>query len=150
MKIEDEIDQETFKNEFMKANVNLIFSAGWIQLHSAKELKPFNISLQQFNILRILRGRHPKPASIRELTDRMLDKSSNASRLVDKLISKKLVAKEKCKNDNRRVEVSITPIGLSLIQGVSENVESSISKIFNSLSESDAARLNAILDKLRS
>lgn len=150
MSIEDEIDQRKFSSLFAKANINLLYTAGWVQLNTTKELKPFNISVQQFNILRILRGRHPKPASIRELTDRMLDKSSNASRLVDKLQSKNLVAKQKCENDNRRVEVTITTEGLQLLEKASEKVEMNIEKVFSSISEEDAILLNEILDKLRS
>ena len=88
MKIEQEIQQTVFESEYQKANINLLFTASWLNQKSAKALKPFNISWQQFNILRILRGMGDKPATIKILTERMIDKMSNASRLVEKLKQK--------------------------------------------------------------
>lgn len=149
MKIEDEIKQKTFLNEYHKANINLFFTQAWMQLKILQALKPFNISPQQFNILRILRGSHPKPASIRELTDRMLDKSSNASRLVDKLLAKGLVEKSTCKNDNRKMQVNITVEGLTLLGKASSEVEQCISEVFGVLSVEEASVLNTTLDKIR-
>ena len=149
MKIEDEIKQKTFLNEYQKASINLFYTQAWIQLKIIQALKPFNISPQQFNILRILRGRHPKPASIRELTDRMLDKSSNASRLVDKLLIKDLVEKSTCKNDNRKMEVSITKQGLDLLKKASTQVESCTDEVFGVLTVEEANFFNEMLDKIR-
>ncbi len=149
MKIEDEIKQKTFPNEFLKANVNMVFTNAWVQLKVLHELKPFNISPQQFNVLRILRGCHPKPASIRELTDRMLDKASNASRLVDKLLLKGFVSKATCISDNRKMEVVITEEGLKILEKASEKVESKIVEIYSALSEEEARQVNHLLDKLR-
>ncbi len=149
MKIEDEIKQKTFLNEYHKANVNMFYTQAWMQLKILQELKPFNISPQQFNILRILRGRHPKPASIRELTDRMLDKSSNASRLVDKLLAKNFVVKCVSKTDNRRMEVVITQEGLDMLAKASEKVETCINKVFSTLSVEEAIRFNDMLDRIR-
>ncbi len=149
MKIEDEIKQKTFPNEFLKANVNLFFTNAWMQLKILQELKPFNISPQQFNVLRILRGCHPKPASIKELTDRMLDKSSNASRLVDKLLSKGFVSKSTCQSDTRRTEVFITEEGLEMLETASGKVESKIDEVYSTLSEKEAQQLSHLFDKLR-
>ena len=150
MKIEDAIKQKKFQNEYQKANINLFYTYAWLQLQIVQTLKPYNISPQQFNILRILRGRHPKPASIRELTDRMLDKASNASRLVDKLLAKELVTKTTCKQDNRRMEVLITENGLDLLKRASTDVENWINDVFSSLSEEEAQQFNFLLDKIRS
>ncbi|MFQ5447919.1 MAG: hypothetical protein ACE5FF_13405 [Saprospiraceae bacterium] len=94
MRIEDEIKQSHFPNEFVKAHINVLYTAVWAGLAVSQSLKSFNISHQQFNVLRILRGRYPEPASIRDLTERMIDKSSNASRLVDKLVAKGLAVKK--------------------------------------------------------
>ena len=149
MKIEDEIKQKTFLNEYHKAHINLFYTQAWLQLKILQVLKPFNISPQQFNILRILRGRYPKPASIRELTDRMLDKSSNASRLVDKLLAKKFVDKCVSKRDNRRMEVGITQEGLDMLAKASEKVEASIDSVFGTLTKEEAVQLNQILNKIR-
>lgn len=149
MKIEDEIKQKTFANEHHKLQVNLLFTAAWLSSHTSKALKPSIITAQQFNILRILRGSYPQPASIKELTERMIDKSSNASRLVDKLIEKEFVLKSKCGDDNRRAEVIISERGLELLQTASDAVESVFLSLNKSLTEDEAITLNYLLDKLR-
>ena len=90
MRIEDEIKQKSFKSKKEKALVNLVFTYNWIKEKRSKTYKEFGLSSQQFNILRILRGQHPNAASVKLLTERMLDKMSNASRLVDKLLEPKI------------------------------------------------------------
>lgn len=150
MRIEDEIKQQkSFADEYVKAHVNILYTASWLSSGSAKVLKPFGISLHQFNILRILRGMHPKPGSIKELTERMIDKSSNASRLVDKLIAKNLVVKDKCSEDNRRAEVLISEEGLTLLAKASESMDDFNKTLAGNLSNEEAQMLNDCLDKLR-
>ena len=149
MKIEEEIDQRSFPSEYIKAHINLMYTAGWAQRQIVKELKPYGISIQQFNILRILRGRAPRPASIRELTERMLDKSSNASRLVDKLCRKGLTEKQACPKDCRKLEVKITGKGLGLLVEASGKIEGATKILYQNISEKDARELNRILDCLR-
>ncbi len=149
MKIEEEIKQKSFSSEYLKAHINLLYTANWANLHIAQVLRPFDITPQQFNILRILRGRAGKPASIKELTERMLDKSSNASRLVDKLLLKDLVKKETCDDDNRRTNVIITDRGLQVVKEASEAVENVINVMFSPLSPEDASLLNRLLDAIR-
>ena len=129
MRIEDEIKQEFFKYPYLKANINLLFTGNWLTLLHAQMLKPFGISLQQFNVLRILRGRHPESSNIGDIACRMLDKSSNVSRLVDKLVAKNYVAKGVLTHDQRQTQVLITPEGLELLMGASEGVDGSLSTI---------------------
>jgi DNA-binding MarR family transcriptional regulator len=149
MRIEDEIKQKSFADEYSKAHVNILFTASWVGTKSAKMLKQFGISLQQFNILRILRGMQPNPGSIKTLTERMIDKSSNTSRLVDKLIAKKLVAKAKASEDNRRAEVLISEEGLRLLEGASREMDLLNQRFSNNLTVEEAHQLNRLLDKLR-
>ncbi|MCC6725700.1 MAG: MarR family transcriptional regulator [Saprospiraceae bacterium] len=149
MRIEEEIKQKAFSNEYIKGHVNILFTASWLSANGAKVLKPIGISPQQFNILRILRGMQPNPGSIKELTERMIDKSSNASRLVDKLIAKKLVVKAKCSADNRRAEVLISEEGLKLLEEASEKMDGLTNALGSKLTEAEAKQLNVILDKLR-
>jgi DNA-binding MarR family transcriptional regulator len=149
MRIEDEIKQSSFLNEFLKAHINVMYTAAWAGLAVTQLLKPFNISHQQFNILRILRGRYPRPASIRELTDRMMDKSSNASRLVDKLAQKGFVQKNNCSEDLRQLNIIITPAGLSLVGEASEALSDDVLSKYERLSLEEATRLNELLDKIR-
>ena len=149
MRIEEEIKQKSFANEYTKAHINILFTASWLSSGAAKELKDLGISAHQFNILRILRGMYPDPASIKELTERMIDKSSNASRLVDKLIAKNLGAKAKCSGDNRRAEVVISEEGLNLLVIASEKIDRFTESFSTNLTESEVATLNILLDKLR-
>ena len=123
MKIEEEIKQKKFKDVYHKAHINVLFTASWLSKHSTDLLKPYHISIQQFNILRILRGLYPEPATVKLLTERMIDKMSNASRLVEKLKQKGLVERRVCPSDRRRVDVRITEDGLQLLGEVSSVLE---------------------------
>lgn len=150
MRIEKEIQQTVFESEYQKANINLLFTASWLNQKSAQVLKPFNISWQQFNILRILRGMGDKPATIKTLTERMIDKMSNASRLVEKLKQKGLVERMSCPSDRRQVDILITKEGLSILDEASKAMENALSDISNNFSEEEAKTLNELLDRMRS
>ncbi len=109
MRIEDEIVQKSFKDEFHKLGVNLQFTAAFYRNEFRGRLEPYGISPEQFNILRILRGQHPNPASAKLVMERMIDKSSNVSRLVEKLRTKGMVSRTACDRDRRAVDLEITP-----------------------------------------
>jgi DNA-binding MarR family transcriptional regulator len=149
MKIEDAIQQRTFRSEYQKAHINILYSAAWLTQKSARILRPFGISGQQFNILRILRGMHPEPATVKLLTERMIDKMSNASRLVEKLKKKGLVDRMVCPRDRRRVEVRITDQGLQLIEEASRRLLGDMEAYMNAITQEEARALNHILDKMR-
>lgn len=150
MKIEDEIIQKKFTNEFQKAMINIFFTNGWLASKHSAVFKPYGLTLQQYNILRILRGQHPNPATIRLLTERMLDKMSNASRLVEKLRKKKLLERKTCKNDRRQVNIVISQNGLDLLQELDEVVAQLKLDTVEKITEAEAVELNRILDKIRS
>ena len=149
MKIEDEIKQRKFKDSYQKAAINIFFTASWMNSLNTEALKPFNISIQQFNILRILKGMYPKPATVKLLTERMIDKMSNASRLVDKLKSKNFVERKSCPSDRRRVDIIITDLGLKTVNEASKALESGINRKMKGISEDEAALLSDLLDKIR-
>ena len=111
MKLEDEIVQKGFRDPFHKLAINLQFTAAHYRNEFRGQLKPYGVSPEQFNILRILRGQHPNPASAKLVADRMIDGSSNVSRLVEKLRVKGLVTRTACDQDRRAIELSITPDG---------------------------------------
>ena len=148
MKLEDEIKQPVFKNDYQKALINLLYTSGWLQLKQSALFKPFGLTLPQYNILRILRGQHPKPATISLLIERMLDKTSNASRIVDKLEAKELVTRKQCSTDRRTVDVLITQKGLDLLKEMDVYDEGKGSGLTN-LTEAEAHELNRLLDKIR-
>ncbi|MFT6854065.1 MAG: DNA-binding MarR family transcriptional regulator [Cyclobacteriaceae bacterium] len=149
MGISEDIKQVNFSSEFNKAIINVIYTNGWLSQHQVEIFKPYGLTIPQFNVLRILRGQNPKPSTINLLIERMLDKSSNASRIVDKLEEKKLVERKQCLGDRRAVDVFISESGLVLLNEIHIHLkkwESSIKK----LSEEESSQLNFLLDKLRS
>lgn len=149
MRIEDEIKQDNFKNEYQKLNINLLFTASWMSQMTTQILRPYKISWQQFNILRILRGRHPEPATIKLLTERMIDKMSNASRLVEKLRQKGFIERTESSTDRRRVDITITALGLEVLNKASELLEREMEAQLSVISREDAATMNQILDAIR-
>jgi DNA-binding MarR family transcriptional regulator len=148
MRIEDEIKQPIFRTEHQKAHINLVYTAGWLQLRQAAAFKPFGLTLPQFNILRILRGQHPLPATVALLIDRMLDKTSNASRIVDRLEEKKLVTRTVCPANRRAVDIRITKAGLDLLDTIDDAVMAQ-HEAASPLSNAELQQLNVLLDKLR-
>jgi DNA-binding MarR family transcriptional regulator len=148
MKIEEEIQTNKFRNAFHKAAINLLFTAGWIEDHNKEYFKAFGITPQQFNILRILRGQHPSKISVTETKTRMLDKNSDVSRLLTRLISKGLIGKSQCPNDKRAADILITEQGLKLLAKIDEEVDKIDLRLFN-LTNGEADQLNFLLDKCR-
>jgi len=148
MKIEEAIKVKSFKSEYHKVIVNLLYTCSWLNSQHNDLLKPYSLSMQQYNVLRILRGSHPTPVSVNTIIDRMLDKSSNASRLVEKLRQKALIKRVACENDRRQVDVSITKKGLDLLSLIDDEMEEFESK-FQTLSKKEALQLSILLDKLR-
>lgn len=148
MKIEDEIKQSAFKDDYQKAYINLVFTAGWLQLRQSALFKEFGLTLPQFNILRILRGQHPKPATVNMLIERMLDKTSNASRIVDKLEAKQLVTRKVCPSNRRAVDIRIADSGLELLQRIDAVMATQGTGLQN-LTAEEAAQLSDLLDKIR-
>jgi DNA-binding MarR family transcriptional regulator len=148
MEIEKEIKQPKFSSEYQKLIINIFFTSNWLSLKSNQDLKKYGISNEQFNILRILKGQYPKTSSIQLLVDRMINKSSNASRIVEKLKLKGLVTRKECESDRRLVEVLITDKGLKLLVEIDSN-GSELDEILKNVSETEAKELNRILDKLR-
>ena len=148
MRIEDEIKQKSFRNQNQKLIVNLLLTGSWISFKSYEMLKPFQLTTQQYNVLRILRGQYPEPATINLLIDRMMDKMSNASRIVDRLEKKKLVERKLKAEDRRCVDVMITDKGIKLLEKIGEREKEYENNIFN-LTAKEAKLLNGLLDKLR-
>lgn len=147
-RLEEEIQQPNFKSIYQKAFINLMFTSGWVQARQNQIFRKYDLTGPQFNILRILRGQYPTPATVNLLIERMLDKTSNASRIVDKLVSKGLVTRQPCPYDRRTVDVLITQAGLDLLQRIDEGEENLHSGLQN-LSEDEATEFSRLLDKIR-
>lgn len=148
MGIEKDIQQTKFKNAYQKATVNLIYTVGWMRDKTKNIFDAEGITSQQFNILRILRGSFPKPISTLQLRERMLEKMSDTSRIVDRLIAKGLVKKITCKTDRRLVDVIITDKGKKLLENLDKKQEE-MDRVIAKISEEEANILSNLLDKIR-
>jgi DNA-binding MarR family transcriptional regulator len=149
MTIEEEIKQSKFKSPHQKVVLNLLFTANWIQNKQRELFEPFGITGQQYNILRILRGHRSMPISATEIKSRMIDKNSDVSRLLDRLIGKKLIQKNQCPNDKRATDVSITEAGLDILNKL-DGAINIMDSDFLALSNEEAKQLSDMLDKARS
>jgi len=148
LKLEDEIQQQKFKSIQQKLMLNLIYTTNWVNAKHDSFFKDSEITIQQYNVLRILRGQHPNPCSIKLIKERMLDRMSDASRIVDKLNLKKLVVRSECPNDRRSVDIVITDKGLEILKAL-DYIDTTSEQLFKSLSPTEISTLNDLLDKLR-
>jgi len=147
MGIEKDIQQTNFRNEFQKMGINIIYTAHWLNEKMSQILSTEDITQQQYNILRILRGSEC-PLSTLKIRERMLDKMSDTSRIVDRLIVKGLVEKTACVKDKRLVDIIVTKKGLQLLEKL-DALNEQIDSILKGVSEKEAITMNQILDKLR-
>ena len=148
MSIEKDISQSKFRNEYQKSAINLIFTYNWMNEKMKSIFEREDITSQQFNILRILRGAG-KPLSTLQIRQRMLDRMSDTSRIVDRLLAKGLVKKNTCESDKRLVDVVITEKGHQLLQHL-DQFEGEMDALFNNITTEEAKTLNTLLDKIRS
>ena len=147
MGIEQDISQATFRNDYQKAIINLIYTYNWMNEKMKKVFDKEDVTGQQYNILRILRGAG-KPISTLQIRERMLDKMSDTSRIVDRLVLKGLAKKTVCKDDKRLVDVSISPKGKTLLEKI-DLYEKDMDAILGNLTDAEAIILNKLLDKIR-
>lgn len=148
MGIQEEIKQSHFRNAYQKAFINILYTNNWLDEQVRDMLSGEGLTKQQFNVMRILRGSYPDPLSTLQIRERMLDKMSDTSRIVDRLIKKEFVSKQICPDDKRLVDVLITEAGLKKLDELDQK-EFMIEQSFQNLSESDAEILSDLLDKLR-
>jgi DNA-binding MarR family transcriptional regulator len=148
MGIDKDIQQAKFRNVFQKATINLIYTLGWVKDQSKSIFDAEDITAQQFNILRILRGSSPQPLSTLQIRERMLEKMSDTSRIVDRLIAKGLVKKIICKKDRRLVDVIITDKGKRLLERLDAR-QDEMDAVLGNLTEKEASDLSDLLDKIR-
>lgn len=149
MKIEEEIIQTEFTDDFFKAILNILVTADRISSMTNARLKPYDLSKEQYNVLRILRGQYPNPSTLQLITQRMISKSSNATRLVEKLRLKDLVERCACPTNRRKIDILITQKGLDLLEKLDPIVTESSNQL-RQITNKEAQELNRILDKLRS
>lgn len=148
MRIEDEIRQYRFESQAQKAMINIIFTASWMQDQTRSILKPYGLTLQQYNVLRILRGRHPECAYPNEIKAVMLDKNPDLTRLCDRLEANDWITRELDVDNRRKVKINITKKGLKILSDLDPKMRNSTKK-FMHIDEKSALVLSTLLDKLR-
>jgi DNA-binding MarR family transcriptional regulator len=148
MRIEDEIQTNKFEDNYHKLTINIFYTSGWLNNVSKHHFEKHNLTHQQFNILRILRGQYPKPATVNLLKERMLDKMSDASRIVDRLVQKGLVSRCTNTKDRRAVDIRINDAGMEILTKMDAELEDK-DYLKNNLTDEEAVKLSDLLDKLR-
>ena len=129
--------------------INILYTSSWLGHEMKKVLDPLDISWQQFNILRILKGQKGKPASLKVLTERMIDKTSNTSRLIDKLVKKDLVERTYCPKDRRQLEITLTKYGMQVVEQASREMDHQMDALFDHMTENKLELLSTLLDEMR-
>ena len=148
MRIEDEIQSTNFEDNYHKLVINIAYTESWLNNLFRCKFEKHNLTQQQFNILRILRGQYPKPATVNLLKERMVDKMSDASRIVDRLVQKGLVSRCTNTKDRRAVDIRISDAGMEVLSKMDEEFKTK-DLLKNNLTEEEAAQLSDLLDKMR-
>jgi DNA-binding MarR family transcriptional regulator len=148
MSIDEEIQSSKFEDNYHKAVINITYTHGWLSNLLREQFEKYNLTQQQFNILRILRGQYPCPATVNLLKERMIDKMSDASRIVDRLVQKGLVSRCTNRKDRRAVDIRISDSGLEILSKLDIEFKTS-NFLKNNLNEQEAGLLSDLLDKLR-
>jgi len=148
-RIEEAIKQSKFQDLYQKALVNLIYTANCLRDEQVRRLKSFDLLPQHFNVMRILRGRHPNPVCPGEIKEVMLDKANDLTRLLDKLERKGLIQRNLCQTNRRKMDVTLTQAGIELLEKLNHIMEETHKTLKERLSEREAASLSHLLDKMR-
>lgn len=148
MKLEQAIKSVNFKDQTHKAGLNILYTAWWLKTLMSRELKNFGISHEQYNVLRILKGKSPDEMCVKDIAGRMIEKSSNVPRIIDRLVLKKLVRRNNDLNDKRHTVMTLTPAGANILELATQR----INEVFEQtivISEVEATEINRLLEIIR-
>jgi len=148
VKLEEAIKSNKFKNEVHKAGLNILYTAWWLKTIMSRELKDYGLTHEQYNVLRILKGKHPEQMCVRDIACRIIEKNSNVPRIIDRLEVKKLVKRNTSVADKRETVISLTPAGINILDITTGKVNNLIDTDI-ALDENDARYLNILLEKVR-
>jgi DNA-binding MarR family transcriptional regulator len=149
VKLEEAIKSNKFKNETQKAALNVLYTAWWLKTNMSKGLKEFGITHEQYNVLRILKGKYPDQICVRDIACRMIEKNSNVPRIVDRLEIKKLVKRTTSQLDKRETVISLTQAGILILEASTKSIDHTMETV-TILTEMESVQLNKLLEKLRS
>ncbi|HLO69843.1 MAG TPA: MarR family transcriptional regulator [Flavipsychrobacter sp.] len=148
MKLEDVLKTNKFNDEIHKATLNILYTSYWMRDNVSSTMKEIGITSEQFNILRILKGKHPEAMCVKDIASRMIEKSSNVPRILDRLVAKELVMRTTSKEDKRETIISLTDTGIQTLQRANDAL-AAINKQTIGINNEEAAVLNQLLEKLR-
>ena len=149
MKLEDAIKQSKWESVQQRAWIELVYTSSLVNAESAVFFGNWDLSAQQYNVLRILKGSHPTQLKVADIKSRMLDRTPNMTRLVDKLLLRKFVSRNPCKIDRRKIYIGITEKGTHLVDQIQPENDKKVKKLKSNLSEKDALALGKLLEKFR-
>ena len=149
MKLEQAIQSNKFKNEVQKAGINILYTAWWLKTVMSRELKEFGLTHEQYNVLRILKGKYPEQMCVRDIACRMIEKNSNVPRIIDRLELKKLVKRSSSPTDKRETVITLTQSGIAILDATTAGVNKLLEETLT-MNNQDAAVLNELLEKIRS
>lgn len=148
VKLEQAIKSSNFKSELHKASINLLYTAWWLKTLVSKNLKQIDFTQEQFNVMRILKGKHPDKMSVKDIASRMIEQNSNVPRIIDRLEKKSWINRIQCPNDGRHTKIGLSPLGISKLAEASTLVEEATSNVLK-LDSNEAGQLNILLEKMR-
>ena len=148
MKLEEAIKSNKFRNEVHKAALNVLYTAWWLKTIMSKELKEYGLTHEQYNVLRILKGRHPEQICVKEIACRMIEKNSNVPRIIDRLETKKLVRRTSSDSDKRETVIVLTPAGINILEHSTEKINKLMDKTVV-MDEDEARQLSEALEHIR-
>lgn len=148
MKLEQAIQSTRFKNEVHKAGLNILYTAWWLKTVMSRELKEFGLTHEQYNVLRILKGKHPELICVKDIACRMIEKNSNVPRIIDRLEIKKLVKRATSEADKRETVISLTQSGIAVLEASTQRINTIFDEVMT-ISESEASSINTLLEKVR-
>lgn len=148
MKLEEVLKTSKFNNEVHKATLNILYTSYWMRDHISGSMKELGITSEQFNILRILKGKYPEAMCVKDIAGRMIEKSSNVPRIIDRLVAKELVSRSTSKEDKRETLIALTDAGMAMLVKANNMLDVTQSSIIG-INNQEALQLNILLEKLR-
>ncbi len=148
MKLEQAIQSTRFKNEVHKAGLNILYTAWWLKTVMSRELKEFGLTHEQYNVLRILKGKHPELICVKDIACRMIEKNSNVPRIIDRLEIKKLVKRATSEADKRETVISLTQSGIAVLEASTQRINTIFDEVMV-INEAEAASINQLLERVR-
>lgn len=149
MEIGKVIKQSKFNDVYQKLVINMLFTSNWLRDAQNNLLKQYDILPQHYNVLRILKGKYPNPSSPGDIKEVMIDKGTDVTRLLDKLVSKGLVKRNLCEENRRKMDVYITKEGIRLLDEVEKPLQDLLTEIKNRITGEEAETMSSLLDKMR-